>query len=63
MTSPQPAATPATDPFADKAWRTAIEHAAGCLACRTPGAGCQEGERLLHTYEEATREARSGGES
>ncbi|SCG12969.1 hypothetical protein GA0115260_121121, partial [Streptomyces sp. MnatMP-M27] len=23
------------DPFADEAWRAAIEHAAGCPACRT----------------------------
>ncbi|WP_275561157.1 hypothetical protein [Streptomyces sp. 5-6(2022)] len=60
---PGPAATPATDPFADEAWRAAIGHAAGCLPCRTPGAGCQEDERPLHAYEEATREVRSGGES
>ncbi|MCQ8831045.1 hypothetical protein [Streptomyces malaysiensis] len=47
------------DPFADEAWRAAIEHAAGCPACRTPGAGCETGERLLRTYEEAARKARS----
>ncbi|NIY69788.1 hypothetical protein [Streptomyces malaysiensis] len=47
------------DPFADEAWRAAIEHAAGCPACRTPGAGCGTGERLLRTYEEAARKARS----
>ncbi|WPB89700.1 hypothetical protein [Streptomyces malaysiensis] len=47
------------DPFADEAWRAAIEHAAGCPACRTPGAGCETGERLLRTYEGAARKARS----
>ncbi|MFI8988680.1 hypothetical protein ACIG63_27330 [Streptomyces antimycoticus] len=51
----------AKDPFADEAWRTAIEHAAGCLACRTPGTGCETGEQLLRAYEDATRQARSGG--
>ncbi|GAA1101754.1 hypothetical protein [Streptomyces javensis] len=48
-----------TDPFSDQAWRTAIEHAAGCPACRTPGAECATGERLLRAYEAATRQARS----
>ncbi|AJZ86012.1 MULTISPECIES: hypothetical protein [Streptomyces] len=48
----------AKDPLADEAWRAAIEHAAGCLACRTPGAGCETGERLLRVYEEAARQAR-----
>ncbi|WP_055552620.1 hypothetical protein [Streptomyces sp. NBRC 110028] len=57
MTSSQSA----TDLFADEAWRAAIEHAAGCPACRTPGAGCEIGERLLHAYEEATRQARADG--
>ncbi|GDY53380.1 hypothetical protein [Streptomyces violaceusniger] len=47
------------DPFTDEAWRAAIEHAAGCLACRTPGAGCETGEQLLHAYEEAARQARA----
>ncbi|MBO3679412.1 hypothetical protein [Streptomyces sp. NEAU-YJ-81] len=47
------------DPFANEAWRAAIDHAAGCLACRTPGAGCETGERLLRAYEEAARLARS----
>lgn len=47
--------------FATDAWRAAIEHAAGCLTCRTPGAVCSEGERLLRTHEEATRKARPGG--
>ncbi|AUA13965.1 MULTISPECIES: hypothetical protein [Streptomyces] len=47
------------DPFADEAWRAAIEHAAGCPACRTPGAECATGERLLHAYEEAARQART----
>ncbi|MFD8339492.1 hypothetical protein ACFV42_43830 [Streptomyces solisilvae] len=49
-----------TGPVAETEWREAIEHAAGCPACRTPGAGCETGERLLHTYEEAARRARSG---
>ncbi|AQA16501.1 hypothetical protein BV401_27050 [Streptomyces malaysiensis subsp. malaysiensis] len=49
-----------TGPAAETEWREAIEHAAGCPACRTPGAGCETGERLLHTYEEAARQARSG---
>ncbi|WP_413799733.1 hypothetical protein [Streptomyces iranensis] len=52
------AAEQTNDPFADEAWRAAIEHAAGCLACRTPGAGCEAGERLLRAYEEAARQAR-----
>ncbi|MBA6438205.1 hypothetical protein [Streptomyces sp. GMR22] len=47
------------DPFADEAWRAAIDHAAGCLACRTPGAGCETGELLLRAYEEAARLTRS----
>lgn len=47
------------DPFANEAWRAAIDHAAGCLACRTPSAGCETGEPLLHAYEEAARLARS----
>lgn len=54
------AAEQTVDPFADEAWRAAIEHAAGCLACRTPGGTCPEGEELLHAYEEAARRARSG---
>ncbi|WP_166483984.1 hypothetical protein [Streptomyces rhizosphaericus] len=40
-------------------WRAALEHAAGCLACRTPGAMCETGELLLRAYEEATRKARA----
>lgn len=44
---------------AETEWRAAIEHAAGCLACRTPGSGCSEGERLLRAYERAVRQARS----
>ena len=55
------AAEQAIDPFADESWRAAIEHAAGCLACQTPGAGCPEGEQLLRTYEEAAQQARTGG--
>ncbi|GAA0896427.1 MULTISPECIES: hypothetical protein [Streptomyces violaceusniger group] len=47
------------DPFANEAWRAAIDHAAGCQACRTPGARCETGERLLRAYEEATRLSRS----
>jgi hypothetical protein len=49
-----------TDPFADDAWCAAIEHAAGCLACRTPGAVCERGEALLAAYTAATRQ-RPGG--
>ncbi|MFE2440988.1 hypothetical protein ACWDHW_33325 [Streptomyces melanosporofaciens] len=44
---------------AEEAWRAAIEHAAGCPACRTPGAVCETGERLLNAYETAARLARS----
>ncbi|MBI0377938.1 hypothetical protein JBE27_17055 [Streptomyces albiflaviniger] len=43
----------------EEAWRAAIEHAAGCPACRTPGAVCETGEQLLSAYEEAARLARS----
>ncbi|MFC9223149.1 hypothetical protein ACFT8W_20890 [Streptomyces hygroscopicus] len=50
-------------PFADEEWRTALEHAAGCLACRTPGVRCETGEQLLRAYEEAARQARSGGDA
>ncbi|MFD8461281.1 hypothetical protein ACFV27_28155 [Streptomyces antimycoticus] len=53
------AAEQTADPFADEAWRAAIEHAAGCLVCRTPGAGCETGEQLLRAYETATRKARA----
>ncbi len=41
---------------AEEKWRTAIEHAAGCLPCRTPGAACETGEALLATYNRALRE-------
>lgn len=44
---------------AEESWWAAIEHAAGCPACRTPGAVCQTGERLLSAYETAARLARS----
>ncbi|MFD5384172.1 hypothetical protein ACFWMG_04230 [Streptomyces sp. NPDC127074] len=44
---------------AEEAWRAAIEHAAGCPACRTPGAVCETGERLLSVYEESARLARA----
>ncbi|MFE5159624.1 hypothetical protein ACFRNT_14110 [Streptomyces sp. NPDC056697] len=44
---------------AETAWREAIEHAAGCLACRTPGTGCETGEQMLRAYDEATRKART----
>ncbi|SEC89512.1 hypothetical protein [Streptomyces melanosporofaciens] len=50
-----------TGPAAESEWRAALEHAAGCRACQTPGGGCSEGEQLLHAYEEAARQARSGG--
>ncbi|MBL1113980.1 hypothetical protein JK364_16495 [Streptomyces sp. 110] len=46
-------------PAAANEWRAALEHAAGCPACRTPGAGCEIGERLLGAYERAARQARS----
>ncbi|MGW7758628.1 hypothetical protein ACWGK6_45340 [Streptomyces violaceusniger] len=58
MTAAEQTAKQTKDPFADEAWRAAIEHAAGCLACRTPGAGCETGGRLLRAYEEAARQAR-----
>ncbi|TMU94910.1 hypothetical protein [Streptomyces sp. DASNCL29] len=58
MTRSQQAETSAV-PAAETAWRAAIEHAAGCLTCRTPGAVCETGEQLLHAYEEATRKARA----
>ncbi|MCQ8830555.1 hypothetical protein NQU54_16145 [Streptomyces samsunensis] len=48
-------------PFTDE-WRAAIEHAAGCLACRTPGTVCREGQQLLRAYEEVARQTRSGGD-
>ena len=46
-------------PAAANEWRAALEHAAGCLSCRTPGAMCDTGERLLSAYEGAARQARS----
>lgn len=57
MTAPEPIA----DPRVNGPWRAALEHAAGCPACRTPGVVCSEGERLLRVHEEAARRARSGG--
>ncbi|WP_413809004.1 hypothetical protein [Streptomyces sp. OE57] len=60
MTAAEQTAEQTKDPFADEAWRAAIEHAAGCLACRRPGVGCETGERLLRAYEGAMRRARSG---
>ncbi|MFE2445032.1 hypothetical protein ACFXDF_23800 [Streptomyces sp. NPDC059426] len=59
MTAPEHTPEQTPDPFSDQAWRAAIEHAAGCPACRTPGAQCATGERLLRAYETATRQARS----
>ncbi|CDR10221.1 hypothetical protein [Streptomyces iranensis] len=50
-----------TGPAAETEWRAALEHAAGCRACQTLGGGCSEGEQLLNAYEEAARQARSGG--
>ncbi|MBL1100169.1 hypothetical protein [Streptomyces coffeae] len=35
---------------AEQAWRAAIEHAAGCHACRTRGAVCERGETLLEAF-------------
>ncbi|MGW7692320.1 hypothetical protein ACWGMA_26250 [Streptomyces asiaticus] len=60
MTAPEHTTEETKDPFADEAWRAAIQHAAGCLSCRTPGDKCETGEGLLHAYEEAARQARSG---
>ncbi|MET7934516.1 hypothetical protein [Streptomyces sp. NPDC005322] len=51
--------TPTVD--AEEAYRAAVDHAAGCKECKTPGAGCETGERLLRAYNTATRQARSGG--
>ncbi|WNE98377.1 hypothetical protein PS467_25115 [Streptomyces luomodiensis] len=45
---------------AETEWRAALEHAAGCPACRAPGTRCETGEHLLAAYEEAARQARSG---
>ncbi|WHX19845.1 hypothetical protein QFW82_23740 [Streptomyces malaysiensis subsp. malaysiensis] len=59
MTHPEQTAEETKDPFSHKAWRAAIEHAAGCLACRTPGAGCETGEQLLDAYEKAIRKERA----
>ncbi|ASQ94820.1 hypothetical protein [Streptomyces sp. 11-1-2] len=50
-------------PAAETEWRAVLEHATGCLACRTPGAACSEGERLLSVYEAAARQDRSGGDA
>ncbi|WP_170061311.1 hypothetical protein [Streptomyces milbemycinicus] len=44
------------DPVAEAAWRAALEHAAGCLACKTPGGACSQGEQLLRAYETTTRQ-------
>ncbi|MEU0841853.1 hypothetical protein ABZ370_20625 [Streptomyces sp. NPDC005962] len=51
----------AADPFADETWCAAIKHAADFQDCKTPGAGCETGEQLLHAYEEATQRARASG--
>lgn len=61
MTAAEQTAEEIKDPFVDEAWRAALDHAAGCLTCQTPGARCETGEQLLHAYEDATRQARSGG--
>ncbi|MCP9210588.1 hypothetical protein [Streptomyces cucumeris] len=45
-------------PAAEEEWRAAIEHAACCPVCRTPGAVCEPGEALLAAYNAATRQAR-----
>ncbi|SCF77118.1 hypothetical protein GA0115260_102326 [Streptomyces sp. MnatMP-M27] len=44
---------------AEESWWAAIEHAAGCPDCRTPGVVCQTGERLLSVYETAAQLARA----
>ncbi|WP_167504689.1 hypothetical protein [Streptomyces malaysiensis] len=59
MTTPEQTTEETQGPATDQAWRTAIGHAAGCLACRTPGVGCEAGEQLLHAYEAAIRKARA----
>ncbi|MEV6130786.1 hypothetical protein AB0M05_28820 [Streptomyces violaceusniger] len=59
MTTPEALAT---GPAAVHEWRAALEHAAGCLACRTPGVGCETGEWLLRGYEKAARLARTGSD-
>ncbi|MFG2582976.1 hypothetical protein [Streptomyces malaysiensis] len=59
MTAPEQTAEEAKGLSTDQAWRTAIGHAAGCLACRTPGAECETGRQLLSAYEEAMRTARA----
>lgn len=51
MTAAKQTAEETKAPFADEAWCAAIEHAAGCPACYTPGGSCETGERLLHAYE------------
>ncbi|MET8011229.1 hypothetical protein ABZU86_01495 [Streptomyces sp. NPDC005271] len=50
--------TPAVD--TEDEWRAAVDHAAGCRDCKTPGAGCETGEALLDTYNTATRRQRPG---
>lgn len=54
------AGTQHAEPAAEEEWRTAIDHAAGCLACRTPDGECETGEQLLRAYEKAARQAREG---
>ncbi|MET7933507.1 hypothetical protein [Streptomyces sp. NPDC005322] len=47
---------PAPGVEAEGEWRAAIDHAAGCRDCLTPGTGCDTGEALLDTYRQALRE-------
>ncbi|MFG2583242.1 hypothetical protein [Streptomyces malaysiensis] len=59
MTAPEQTVEEAKGPSTGQAWRMAIGHAAGCLACRMPGVGCETGRQLLSAYEEAIRTARA----
>lgn len=51
---------PAPGVEAEEEWRAAIDHAAGCRDCLTPGAGCETGEALLDTYSRTLRTQRLG---
>ncbi|MET7903998.1 hypothetical protein ABZS86_22150 [Streptomyces sp. NPDC005355] len=50
--------TPAVE--AEEEWRAAVDHAAGCQDCKTPGAGCETGEALLDAYKAAMRQPPGG---
>ncbi|MFG2583230.1 hypothetical protein [Streptomyces malaysiensis] len=53
MTAPEQTAEETKGPATDQAWRMAIGHAAGCLACWTPGVEC--------VYRGATAQRLRGG--